>query len=212
MKFLRTRDRDSIKPLRSISASATPSSTGDIEPSAPPPASALVSPLSIRVDKETTSHAIHTDQRDESAVRFVAPQALHYSAQPIDTVDRLMETSNSPVDVAEQPLDTQTHVDDTIDQPLDILNTSGFSTGQPSGSQIDGIPLGPSEFAIPLSMDSRVKDDYDTTLANEAKNIARFLRTFPPSGSLGEVVVDSEASVPSRPIWIRNGNLMSNAG
>jgi hypothetical protein len=119
-----------------------------------------------------------------------------------------MEISNSPVDVAEQRLDTQTHAIDAIDQPLDALQPSGFSTGQPSESQVDGIPLGPLEFAIPLSMDSRVKDDYDTTLASEKKNIARFLRAFPP-GSSGGGVVDSEVGVSFHPIWVSEGNLMS---
>jgi len=125
----------------------------------------------------------------------------------MDAVDRLTETSNNPVDVAEQPLSTQTRADGIIDQPLDTMHASGLSAGKDSDSQIDGIPLGPSEFAIPLSMDSRVKDDYDTTLAKEAKNIARFLRTFPPASS-GEVV-DSEVSVSSHPIWMYNGSLMS---
>lgn len=56
-----------------------------------------------------------------------------------------------------------------------------------------GVSLGPSEFAIPLPMDARVKDDYETTINNESKHIRKFM-TEPESGERMEVDVSFDIS------------------
>ena len=52
-----------------------------------------------------------------------------------------------------------------------------------------GIQLGPGEFAIPLPMDARIRDDYETTISKELKNIRMFLSEF------SSEVKDSEPDV-----------------
>jgi hypothetical protein len=54
----------------------------------------------------------------------------------------------------------------------------------------EGVQLGPSEFAIPVPMDARVKDDYETTMSNESKSIRKFI-TESGSGDTMEVDVSS---------------------
>ncbi|PWY79635.1 hypothetical protein BO70DRAFT_51891 [Aspergillus heteromorphus CBS 117.55] len=133
-------------------ASATPSSAGDIEPSAPVPVPETAPPLSVRVDKEPTHHA-HPEPAPTMPVAPVEPVGM------------------------EPP------------QHIDMQHT-GIQTIQPSALTVmhteEPIPgavhLGPSEFAIPLPMDSRVKDDYEKVLTSESQSIRNFLNiTSAPS-------------------------------
>ncbi|WEW56121.1 hypothetical protein PRK78_001556 [Emydomyces testavorans] len=162
MRFLRAAERASIKPLQSLTESATPSSAGDIEPSAPPAAREGVSPLSVRHDKELP---VRVEDDVDLQVPFVAPQALHYNPdQPAllgEAGARLTKTASlSPpaaLELAAQQLDQEAAKEEqTAEKP-------------------NRISLGHYEFAIPLSMDSRVKDDYDRTLEEAGKSIRRFL-------------------------------------
>ncbi|KAL1970789.1 hypothetical protein VTN77DRAFT_2623 [Rasamsonia byssochlamydoides] len=130
-------------PFQTVSASATPSSAGDIEPSpaAPLPETAL--PLSVRVDKEPIPPDLSVGVHQPPADTTVSPPLLY----------------------AEQP-DVQTI------QPSAL--TFDQSESYPPGS----LRLGPSEFAITLPMDSRVKDDYVKALAQQARTIEQFLSGF----------------------------------
>ncbi|KAN0080839.1 Class II histone deacetylase complex subunits 2 and 3 domain containing protein [Elaphomyces granulatus] len=145
--------RANTKSLQNISASATPSSAGDIEPVA-----ALVSeptsPLSVRIEKNTPSPAIPAEQN-----------------QP---------PSGSSV----SSLQTETSDLHTI-QPNALA--ASHSETFPPGS----VRLGPSEFAITLPMDSRVKDEYERALTDEARGIQNFLLTFT---STDPIQVNSETS------------------
>lgn len=139
------------RPLQSASASATPSSAGDIEPAAAS-VPETTSPLSIRVDKEPASHAAPVDIHDQPGQEYTGAALSEYHEGP------LMQTI----------------------QPSDL--TVGPAEEAPPGS----VQLGPSEFAMTLSMDSRVKDEYERILTNESHVIKNFHSLFTPEATIGD--------------------------
>ncbi|PGH27159.1 hypothetical protein AJ80_01116 [Polytolypa hystricis UAMH7299] len=167
--WIKEQERANIKPLQSMSSSVTPSSAGDIEPSPAVAVPETIDPLSVRVDRVPPTHAGHLEHAHahahESPVPFIAPQAIH-----------LDQTA-----VADALLSQPEHIDATVLPELpreSITQETDLGLGiedQPLETQLEGVFLGPSEFAIPLSMDTRVKDDYDSTLEREKKDIAKFL-------------------------------------
>ncbi|KAG5305250.1 hypothetical protein I7I50_05585 [Histoplasma capsulatum G186AR] len=184
MRFIRAHERSLIGEQQSVSTSVTPSSAGDIEPSQPAPARDGVSPLNIRVDKEPQTHPPHVMAAAESPSTFIAPQALHYDVENPATVAEFLSGSQ-PTLAGEAGFPEVSA--ETIVEP-----EAGFGPTAASIEKVTepvGIKLGPMEFAIPLSMDSRVKDDYDVTLSAESKTIEKFLRE---SSSLGENMSSSD--------------------
>lgn len=171
MRDLRAAERASIKPLQSLTGSATPSSAEDIEASTHPAIPEGVAPLSVRHDKP-----LRVDLGTESPVSFVAPQALHYNpAQPAllgEAGARLAQGSNLAPPAALELVAQQFEQVSKEEQPIE---------------EHKSISLGPYEFAIPLSMDSRVKDDYDRTLNEASKSIRKFV-----SASPAELIADPE--------------------
>lgn len=130
--------------------SATPSSAGDIEPSAPVSVPETAEPLSIRVEKEPTlsvGHEIH-------------PPTAGTAVEPTE-----IETQNFGVQTIQPSALTVTHVE------------------EPSPGSVH---LGPSEFAVPLPMDSRVKDDYERILEAHSQNVQDFLRGSYPQENIPE--------------------------
>ncbi|KMU83164.1 hypothetical protein CIHG_00946 [Coccidioides immitis H538.4] len=182
MRYLRAAERASIKPLQSLTESETPSSAGDIEASAPPATSEGVIPLSVRHDKEPP---VREDHQTDSPVSFVAPQALHYNPeQPAllgETGARLIDTASLSTPAASLELAAQQFEQEGKREEQAI-------------EEHQGISLGPFEFVIPLSMDSRVKDDYDRTLREASKCIRRFVASASfAEGTAVEVDVGSLA-------------------
>ncbi|KAL7652072.1 hypothetical protein ACMYSQ_009387 [Aspergillus niger] len=116
-------------------SSATPSSAGDIEPSAPVSIPETTAPLSVRVDKEPT-HAKDNEANQDTTIPPVEPEEIG----PPQTI----QPSALSMHFAEEPTPGSVH-------------------------------LGPSEFAVPLPMDSRVKDDYERVLTSESQSIRDFL-------------------------------------
>ncbi|PGH04247.1 hypothetical protein GX51_03592 [Blastomyces parvus] len=176
MRFIRAHERSLVGESQSVSASVTPSSAGDIEPSLPAPIRDAVSPLNIRVDQEPHTHPPHVMTTTEAIPAFIAPQALHYNAEhPVTVAELLAESQPTLAGEAELP--------EASAEP-----TAGFGLTSASVEEVPephpvGINLGPMEFAIPLSMDSRVKDDYDITLSAESKTISKFLAEFSSLGT-----------------------------
>ncbi|KAM5464697.1 hypothetical protein MauCBS54593_006788 [Microsporum audouinii] len=165
MKQLWDTDRVLRKPLNSLTQSTTPSSAEDINASAPPNASNIVSPLNAQLEKGTTS-IIEGGKHSPTPVPFVAPQALHYNVEQITpalaTVEPSIQAEATEFDVSS----TQEQEPDALDQEVNALDLSEM------------------EFAIPLSMDCRVKDEYDNTLASENKYVEKFLEVSPQSSEM----------------------------
>lgn len=168
-----------IRPLQTVSGSATPSSAGDIEPTAPPNASEGLSPLSHR----TTGGIGGIGHAQESPVPFVAPQALLYNVDHPSTLPALAETN-------------ERKDDEGLGLPQPLEPVTDISDAQAPAHGAGTVQLSPLEFAIPLSMDSRVKDDYDINLSNENKRIRRFIEITNPDGN-GNYDSDVCASSPS---------------
>ncbi|OJD25828.1 hypothetical protein ACJ73_02804 [Blastomyces percursus] len=172
MRFIRAHERSLIGESQSVSASVTPSSAGDIEPSHPAPARDAVSPLNIRVDQEPHTHPAHVMTTAEPPPTFIAPQALHYNAEhPVTVAELVVGSQPSLAGEVELPEVSA----EIVGEPVAGFEPTAASIEEVSEPQPVSINLGPMEFAVPLSMDSRVKDDYDVTLSAESKTIGKFL-------------------------------------
>ena len=161
---LRNKERAAVQPLQTLSGSETPSSAGDIEPTVRPAHPQTVNPLSVRVDTEP--HA-HHEARPEPAqahpVACIAPQALHYNAEHAVVAPQFIQESE--VNLTEPsglglPIPSQEEVED-------IVGHTAINSETLMPLEVGGPGLGPLEFAIPLPMDSRVKDDYVRILDSE---------------------------------------------
>lgn len=116
-------------------SSATPSSSGDIQPSLPPSVPETA-PLSVRTDKGSFHHSSQTFEESELQTQIEKPE--------------------NPAVLTIQP------------SALSFNATPEVSPGS--------VHLGPSEYAIPLPMDSRVKDDYERVLDDKAEAIKDFIQ------------------------------------
>ncbi|OAX85401.1 hypothetical protein ACJ72_00212 [Emergomyces africanus] len=180
MRFIRAHERSLIQDPPSVSASVTPSSAGDIEPSQPAPARDAVSPLNIREDKAPHTHPPHVMTTTETPSAFIAPQALHFNLEtPVLAAELLVESQPNLAGEAELPEASAEPVNEEVAE----LEPTPLSMEEASEFQPVGINLGPMEFAVPLSMDSRVKDDYDITLSAESRTIEKFLGESSSSGT-----------------------------
>ncbi|KAF7596583.1 hypothetical protein BBP40_000983 [Aspergillus hancockii] len=131
--------------LQAADTSATPSSMGDIEPSAPVSVPEITAPLSVRVDKEPTVH--HSEPKPHPII------------------------SEPPEETPQQ-------------QSLQTIQPSALTVSHTEEVLPGSVHLSASEYAVPLPMDSRVKDDYERVLKNETQSIREFLRGSIPSDML----------------------------
>lgn len=131
--------------------SATPSSAGDIDSSAPLSVPETA-PLSVRHEKEPA----HPAQPNISAASFEPPTQMEHST--VQTIQPSALTFSLAQDIS------------------------------PSS-----VHLGPSEFAIPLPMDSRVKDDYERILADGSQLIRNFVWASEPNANIAASQVSIES-------------------
>ncbi|RHZ54696.1 uncharacterized protein CDV56_107842 [Aspergillus thermomutatus] len=61
---------------------------------------------------------------------------------------------------------------------LQTIQPSALTVSHQEQAMPGSVHLGPSEFAVPLPMDSRVKDDYERILKGDAQSIDEYLKTF----------------------------------
>ncbi|OJJ48521.1 hypothetical protein ASPZODRAFT_1614430 [Penicilliopsis zonata CBS 506.65] len=130
------------------SASATPSSAGDIEASPLIPVPDKVEPLSIRVDKEPVTHATHQETHHH-----------HHTATA--------EPFGPPVH--------GTHEEHPV---IQTIQPSALTVRHDEEPVPGSVQLGPSEFAITVPMDCRVKGDYERIIMDETRAIQEFLGSF----------------------------------
>jgi hypothetical protein len=74
---------------------------------------------------------------------------------------------------------------------LQTIQPSALTVSHQEQAIPGSVPLGPSEFAVPLPMDSRVKDDYERILKDEAQSINEFLKTFALQAEMSRIEVSS---------------------
>lgn len=148
-----------------LSESVTPSSAGDIDPVPSGMIPDGAAPLSVRAEKKTPEQPPH-NETNLSAVPVVQ--------QPSS------ETSPAPQALSTEPLTLQTI------EPSALTITE--SKVLPTGS----VRLGPLEFAIPLPMDSRIKDNYEKVLCEYATAIRIVLQNQDGDATADEYVSLSE--------------------
>lgn len=152
-----TQERPDSVPFAKSSNREISSSTSNVEASSVAIPD-IDSPLSIRIDKDPEIHKAHNAQpglSSEHPVSFVVPQSLHYNPEP----------SIDPTNLMKHPELMCEH---------NFSHEGGFS--ETNCSPVHGVNLGPFEFAIPLTMDTRVKDEYDSILMRESRYIRQFAK------------------------------------
>ncbi|KAJ5708946.1 hypothetical protein N7493_010280 [Penicillium malachiteum] len=128
-----------------VSASQTPSSTGDVDAVAPKAFPETTVPLSVRTERDSMAHT-HTAVHHDHPEFLLQPTHLGHSEPGMQTI-----------------------------QP------SALTVGVAEEAQPGSLRLGPSEFAVILPMDSRVKDDYERVLTNFAPSVQEFLALVSPN-------------------------------
>jgi hypothetical protein len=137
-------------PSQTASASVTPSSAGDIDPTPPASIPETLLPLSVRVHEDHHGHHLAEPEIQETPADTIVSPALLYSEQSGEVR--------------------------TI-QPSALF-------GQPEKSAPSSLQLGPSEFALTLPMDSRIKDEYERAIAEQSRSIRQLLTGFNVEGTL----------------------------
>ncbi|OGM44777.1 HDA1 complex subunit [Aspergillus bombycis] len=111
----------------------------------------------------------------------VAPVSVPETTAPlsvrVDKEPTVHHTEPEMNPTSSEPLEEMPHQEQSIQTIQPSALTVTHTEVVPPGS----VHLGPSEFAVPLPMDSRVKDDYERVLMDETQGIRDFLRE--PSSS-----------------------------
>ncbi|KAE8135507.1 class II histone deacetylase complex subunits 2 and 3-domain-containing protein [Aspergillus pseudotamarii] len=108
-----------------------------------------------------------------SVPETTAPLSVRVDKEP--TVHHTEPEMNA---TSSEPLEEMPHQEQSTQTIQPSALTVTHTEEVPPGS----VHLGPSEFAVPLPMDSRVKDDYERVLVNETQGIRDFLRECSASG------------------------------
>ncbi|KAJ5241194.1 uncharacterized protein N7469_002785 [Penicillium citrinum] len=74
----------------------------------------------------------------------------------------------------------------SLQGPMQTIQPSDLSVGNVEESAPGFINLGPSEFAITLPLDSRLKDEYDRVLGDATEDIRRFLVMSNPAAQISD--------------------------
>ena len=148
-----------------LSESVTPSSAGDIDPVPPGMVPDTAAPLSVRAEKETPEEPPHN------------------------------ETNLSVVPVVQQPSSETSPALPALSMEPSTLQTiepSALTISEAETLPTGSVRLGPSEFAIPLPMDSRIKDNYEKVLCEHATTIRIVLQNQDGDATADEYVSLSE--------------------
>ncbi|KAB8274201.1 class II histone deacetylase complex subunits 2 and 3-domain-containing protein [Aspergillus minisclerotigenes] len=112
----------------------------------------------------------------------VAPVSVPETTAPLSVrVDKEPTVHHTEPEInpaSSEPLEEMSHQEQSIQTIQPSALTVTHTEEVPPGS----VHLGPSEFAVPLPMDSRVKDDYERVLVDETQGIRNFLRGSSSSG------------------------------
>ncbi|OJJ32994.1 hypothetical protein ASPWEDRAFT_174422 [Aspergillus wentii DTO 134E9] len=113
-----------------------------------------------------------------------APAAIPESAEPLSVrVDKEPAHSMAqihPATTQPESLEPLKEIDHSQHPSVHTIQPSELTVSQLEEAPPGSVQLGPSEFAIPLPMDSRVKDDYDRVLKEESRYIQEFINNTSP--------------------------------
>jgi hypothetical protein len=91
----------------------------------------------------------------------------------------------------------QPHLTSDASASMQTIQPSALTVESAEEAPPGSVRLGPSEFAVTLPMDSRVKDDYDRVLTDSAAVTREFLASLTPAGQAS----DSQVSPSICFIW-----------
>ncbi|KAL2825969.1 class II histone deacetylase complex subunits 2 and 3-domain-containing protein [Aspergillus cavernicola] len=160
--YARLREKSTIDSLQN-EPSATPFLVQNIQRSVPLSVPETVAPLSVRVDKEPSTQATPSSIEDIQASipttipETVAPLSVRVDKEPSH------QASLAKGPVPEPPVDG-VEVDSHDNQSVQTIQPSALTISYTEQASPGSVLLGASEFAVPLPMDSRVKDDYERVL------------------------------------------------
>ncbi|KAJ5381461.1 uncharacterized protein N7496_003889 [Penicillium cataractarum] len=80
----------------------------------------------------------------------------------------------------------QPHLTSDASASMQTIQPSALTVESPEDAPAGSVRLGPSEFAVTLPMDSRVKDDYDRVLTDSAAITREFLASLGPAGQVSD--------------------------
>lgn len=154
----------------------------------------------------TPSSAGDIDSSASLPVPETAPLSVRHEKEPA----HLAQPNIGPVPAASFEPQTQ------MDHPtVQTIQPSALTFNLVQNISPGSVHLGPSEFAIPLPMDSRVKDDYERVLADGAQLIREFVRASGPNANVAANEVSIKSiffDMHSSNIWTALGSCSKNTG
>ncbi|KAH1281926.1 hypothetical protein KXX33_006377 [Aspergillus fumigatus] len=139
-----------------IRAKTNPGTPLNADASVTPSSAGDIEPSpSLFIPEVTAPLSVRVDRED-------APHTAHAEGE-LSAPDSLVQPTE--MDPPQQPI-------------LQTIHPSALTVSHQEQAIPGSVQLGPSEFAVPLPMDSRVKDDYERILKDEAQSIDEFLKTF----------------------------------
>lgn len=88
-----------------------------------------------------------------------------------------------------EPLLQHSHLSHGVPASMETIQPSALTVDSAEEAPPGSVRLGPSEFAITLPMDSRVKDDYEKVLTGAASSMREFFLSFSPTSQVSETEV-----------------------
>jgi hypothetical protein len=186
---LRNADISKVKPLQSTRTSTASSLAGENVSGASPSNPTMASPRADHADKEPRIEEMRAGPAEPSPVTFIAPQALHYNAEHPAIVPEFLKEPEADLTANDLELP-----DSAVEETANVDTQAAPVSERSPSPEIRGVDIGPFDFAIPLPMDSRIKDDYEKRLDKEADTITKFLEV---SDSDALVEVEVGLSVPN---------------
>ncbi|KAI5285733.1 hypothetical protein KEM54_000333 [Ascosphaera aggregata] len=184
LRLLREKERASSKPLQSLSLTSSAaddmgSPLGLLAPTAEVLASSSTTLPTGELNAEAAEREFEipdaiqapvasTREDDEQAQpSFVSPRDLQLYREPPPSTVNPTDVLREPVPVAYVALDHEP--DSLLERGLAAEHAESVL---PNSEKIN---LGDAEFAVPLPMDSRIRDEYDALIAKNRSSMRRFL-------------------------------------
>lgn len=172
---LRARQLNSVLP-QAPSLSTMPPPAGDFGHLAPTTASATA-----RTDKISTSHTSNFSQSEEHPTNTVSsepPLNVRTDEEPIPHILHPSQSDLQPANTASLEPPAQLESQNSESPAVQTIQPSALAIDHTEKPSPGSVKLGPLEFAVPLPMDSRLKDVYNSVLEDNSGDMQEFLGCF----------------------------------
>ena len=187
--YAQLRAKSSSAFSQNIEPSATPSSAGDIEPSAPL-SIPETAPLSVRSNTPPQARAPaprrKLSERDTEITDKISADIDNKEKSDVEAPGEKEHVTHPTQPITAEPFVRPAQVEHPQQPAVQTIQPSALTFSHVQETLPASVHLGQSEFAIPLPMDSRVKDDYERVLANGAQITKEFIQISDPSSNGAE--------------------------